>query len=518
MSDTPTPNTKSWQARIGEATDAIAQTFVESMSYDWRLYKVDVAGSIAHATMLEKVGLITGADREAIYAGLKEIEAEIDRDGPKWAGFKPELEDIHMCVESALTERIGEPGRKLHTGRSRNDQVATDLLLWVKSSSATLQESILALEKALVTAASRNAGTVMPCFTHLQRAQPIDAGAELLAWTRMFETDWNRLEKLLSEDSFLYDTFPLGSGAIAGSTLPLDRRVTQSLLEGNDMPTDQELAETPAEWSLRVAQKELQPGEYAYDPFHVRDSSSLDATASRDAACDLIYCCAMIAQHLSRWAEQWIIYMTTEFGFIKIADRYTTSSSMMPQKRNPDMLELIRGRCGNVYGDLFALMTILKGLPIGYNRDLQEDKRIVFRAYDTVSSCLTMAAAIVNSASYDKARIEPTLDRGFLDATSLAEYLVTQGMPFRTAHHVVGTAVARCEKENKHALSQLSVDAFNEVIASTGTKSGATLRVTDDVYTCLGAANVVKRYQSAGAAGGKPFEDQLKTWKERLGV
>ncbi len=221
----------------------------------------------------------------------------------------------------------------------------------------------------------------------------------------------------------------------------------------------------------------------------------------------------MIAQHLSRWAEQWVIYMTTEFGFIKIADRYTTSSSMMPQKRNPDLLELIRGRCGNVYGDLFALMTILKGLPIGYNRDLQEDKRIVFRAYDTVSSCLTMAAAIVNSASYDKARIEPTLDRGFLDATSLAEYLVTQGIAFRTAHHVVGSLVARCEREGKHALAQLPVESFNEAI---GDRSA--VRVTDDVYTCLGAANVVKRYQSAGAAGGKPFEDQLAAWKRRLEV
>ena len=192
---------------------------------------------------------------------------------------------------------------------------------------------------------------------------------------------------------------------------------------------------------------------------------------------------------------------------------------MMPQKRNPDMLELIRGRCGNVYGDLFALMTILKGLPIGYNRDLQEDKRIVFRAYDTVSSCLTMAAAIVNSASYDKERIEPTLDRGFLDATSLAEYLVTKGIPFRTAHHIVGTLVARCEKEGKHALAQLKVDEFNEVISESLKAHGSPcVGVTDEVYTCLGARNVVKRYQSAGAAGGKPFEEQLAAWKKRLGV
>jgi argininosuccinate lyase len=242
--------------------------------------------------------------------------------------------------------------------------------------------------------------------------------------------------------------------------------------------------------------------------------NSIESTASRDRACDFVYACAMIAQHLSRWAEQWIIYMSTEFSFIRIADRYTTSSSMMPQKRNPDMLELIRGRCGNVYGDLFALMTILKGLPIGYNRDLQEDKRIVFRAYDTVSSCLAMATAIVNSAEFIKENIEPTLDRGFLDATSLAEYLVTKGIPFRTAHHIVGTLVAKCEKEQKHALAQLSVDDFNSAIQAHGSAVG----VTDDVYNALGAKNVVKRYQSAGAAGGKPFEDQLAAWKKRLGL
>jgi argininosuccinate lyase len=298
----------------------------------------------------------------------------------------------------------------------------------------------------------------------------------------MFERDDRRLDQVRAKlDEFM----PLGSGAIAGSSLPLDTRVTSEAIFGE---RNHYVRPVP--------------------------TSSIEHTATRDHACDFVYACAMIAQHLSRFAEQWIIYMSTEFGFIKIADRYTTSSSMMPQKRNPDMLELIRGRSGNVYGDLFALMTILKGLPIGYNRDLQEDKRIVFRAYDTVSQCLTMAAAIVNSASYDKERIEPTLDRGFLDATSLAEYLVTQGIPFRTAHHIVGTLVARCEKEGKHALSQLGVDAFNEVISSTGSD----VRVADDVYTCLGAANVVKRYQSAGAAGGKPFEAQLKAWKERLGM
>jgi argininosuccinate lyase len=332
----------------------------------------------------------------------------------------------------------------------------------------------------------------------MQRAQPIAAGAEALAWAAMFEQDITRIITVEGNA----DQSPLGSGAIAGSSLPLDAKETIEHLR--------ELLYNPLSKQSR-------------DEKHFRGTpmSSIERTATRDETLDFLYALTRVAMHLSRWAEQWIIYMTTEFGFIKIADRYTTSSSMMPQKRNPDMLELIRGRCGNVYGDLFALMTILKGLPIGYNRDLQEDKRIVFRAYDTVSQCLTMAAAIVNSASYDKARIEPTLDKGFLDATSLAEYLVTKGIPFRTAHHIVGTLVARCEKEGKHALAQLSVDAFNEVIAASTAhlaSRDAQLRVTDDVYTCLGAANVVKRYQSAGAAGGKPFEDQLAAWKQRLGV
>ena len=490
----PEPS-KSWQARIAESTDALAQSFVESISYDRRLYKHDIAGSIAHATMLAKVGLLTDAERDAIVKGLKEIEAEIDRDGPKWAGFKPELEDIHMCVESELTNRIGEPGRKLHTGRSRNDQVALDMKLWLVDSYRSLSTLIRDLVKSFVDLAKRSADTVMPSFTHLQRAQPVLAGAEALAWVEMFERDFGLLDDFRA---YVTPFMPLGSGAIAGTSLPIDPSETSVQLEA--------LSDNPRKVvSLERAQQ------IAKERFAPRNS--IEHTATRDHALDLVYLCSRLAMHLSRWAEQWIIYMTTEFGFIKIADRYTTSSSMMPQKRNPDMLELIRGRCGNVYGDLFALMTILKGLPIGYNRDLQEDKRIVFRAYDTVSQCLTMAAAIVNSASYDKERIESTLDRGFLDATSLAEFLVIKGIPFRTAHTIVGTLVARCEKEGKHALAQLSVEEFNGVIA---TRSD--VRIDKTVYEALGAHNVVKRYQSAGAAGGKPFEEQLAAWKKRLGI
>lgn len=493
MTDKPTE--KSWQSRISEATDALAASFVESISYDRRIYKQDIAGSIAHATMLAKVGLINDGERDQIIAGLKGIEADIE------AGnfvFDESLEDIHMVVEAELIKRVGEAGKKLHTGRSRNDQVALDLAMWLTASFSSLTVSVGDLIKAFVLLAERSKDVVMPSFTHLQRAQPISAGAEALAWAKMFERDEWRLQQF---NEYVAWFMPLGSGAIAGSSLPIDAIETSFLI------TTARAAETPQNTQIpeAVFRKHLYSGRIP--------TSSIEHTATRDHACDLLYCCAMISQHLSRWAEQWIIYMTTEFGFIKIADRYTTSSSMMPQKRNPDMLELIRGRCGNVYGDLFALMTILKGLPIGYNRDLQEDKRIVFRAYDTVSSCLTMAAAIVNSANYNKEAIEPTLDRGFLDATSLAEYLVTKGIPFRTAHHIVGTLVARCEKEGKTALKQLSVDQFNEVIA---TKSD--VRVTDDIYNALGAHNVVKRYQSAGAAGGKPFEEQLSAWKKRLGM
>ena len=481
---TEKPSEKSWQARIGEATDALAASFVESISYDRRLYKHDIAGSIAHATMLAKVGLINDAERDAIIEGLRGIERDIE------AGnftFDIANEDIHMVIEAALIERIGEPGRKLHTGRSRNDQVALDLSLFLVGAWIDIKAKLTDICKAFIDLADRSRDVVMPSFTHLQRAQPIAAGAEPFAWAVAFDLDKFRYVSGTS--------IPLGSGAIAGTSLPIDPLATvQSLIS-------------------------IYSGDFSNEAPDQAPVSSIYHTATRDNACDFLFALAMISQHLSRWAEQWIIYMTTEFGFIKIADRYTTSSSMMPQKRNPDMLELIRGRCGNVYGDLFALMTILKGLPIGYNRDLQEDKRIVFRAYDMVSSCLTMAAAIVNSASYDKERIEPTLDRGFLDATSLAEYLVTKGVPFRTAHHIVGTLVSHCEKTGKHALGQLSVQDFNTAIETSSKAVGSVgqvVRVDEDVYTCLGARNVVKRYQSAGAAGGKPFEEQLAAWKMRL--
>jgi argininosuccinate lyase len=484
MSDQPPA--KSWQSRIIEATDALAQSFVESISYDRRLYRHDIAGSIAHATMLAKVGLITDHDRDAIEKGLKSIERDIESGN---FHFDESLEDIHMVIEAELIKRIGEPGRRLHTGRSRNDQVATDLALWLREAVRDVWERSQSLIRAFVDLADRSGEIVMPSYTHLQRAQPIFAGAEALTWAWFF--------RYATEDTW-FELFmdmglpfsPLGAGAIAGTSLPIS--VTE---------TSNRLSLVNPEWQLVEG--------------HYPVPTSIALTASRDDALDFLYHLAKLAMHLSRWAEQWIIYSSIEFSFIKTADRYTTGSSMMPQKRNPDMLELIRGRCGTVYGNLFALLTILKGLPIGYNRDLQEDKRHVFQAYDTVSSCLTMAAAIVSSTNFLPENIERTLEKGFLDATSLAEYFVTKGIPFRTAHQIVGSLVARCERENKTALSQLSVDDFRTAAEAAG---GSAATIGQDVFDALGARNVVNRYRSAGAAGGEPFKQQLAEWKKRLGM
>ena len=383
-----------------------------------------------------------------------------------------------MVVEAALIQRIGEPGRRLHTARSRNDQVALDLSLWIKAEAVEIGSKLRDLCRAYVEMAQRSGDIVMPSYTHLQRAQPILAGAECLAWCAMFSRDADRCDRLGAGTGF--EDISLGSGAIAGSSLPIDSAISAELLGYQSSPT-----------------------------------SSIEQTASRDQALEFLFSLSMTSMHLSRWAEQWIIYSSTEFSFIKTADRYTTGSSMMPQKRNPDMLELIRGRCGTVYGDLVALLAICKGLPISYNRDLQEDKRVLFRAYDTVTSCVTMAAAIVGATDFVAANIEPTLDRGFLDATSLAEYFVTKGVPFRTAHQIVGSLVARCEREGKKSLGDLTANDFTQAVSAAGADGS---KVGADVFESLGAKNVVRRYRSAGAAGGAPYSQRLAQWKQRLGL
>ncbi len=470
---------KPWEhAKGGEGSgaDELATRFVESLSYDRRMYRHDIAGSMAHAKMLAKVGLIGGDDLVAIERGLGEIEKEIDAQGDAWPGWKIELEDVHMCIEAALIEKAGDAGRKLHTGRSRNDQVALDLRLWTHEACERLEARHRDLMLAFMALAERDGRIVMPSYTHLQRAQPIVVGGELMAWCEAIGQCAERYAALRSRLSN-----PLGSGAIAGSSLPLDREATTA----------------------------------AFDAvFGVGGvgGSAIEATASRDVAIDLTYAMTMTAMWLSRWAEQWIIYATTEFGFITLDDRYTTGSSMMPQKQNPDMLELIRGRCGNIYGHLVALLTMCKGITIGYNRDLQEDKRQVFAAFDMVCDCLDMAARITRTSRFNEPRIAEGLERGFLDATSLAEYLVTKGVAFRSAHQVVGRLVRACTERGLVQLSQLSVDDFNNACDALA----KTRPVDDDVYDWLGPANVVNRYQTAFNAGQSGFEQQLARWRERL--
>ena len=451
---------KSWQSRMSQAQDALAVDFVESISVDWRLYKYDIAGSLAHAQMLGEVGLIKKKEYQAIKKGLTAIAGEIE------AGefvFNKEHEDIHMVLEAALTERIGEPARKLHTGRSRNDQVALDMRLWARDCAANLADLVTGVQAALVGLAEKDGELVMPGYTHLQRAQPMAAGQMLLAYVEMLERDRERLVAA----GEAANVCPLGAGALAGSTLGLDRARTAELLG-----------------------------------FAAVTRNSVDSVSDRDFVVQLAFACSMTAMHLSRLAEEWILYTSQEFGFIRTEDAYCTGSSMMPQKRNPDMLELIRGRCGGVYGNLMALLTMLKGQPLAYNRDMQEDKKQIFDATDVVGSCLAMAAAVVGHTRLVGERIQAGLDEGYLDATALAEYLVGKGMPFREAHQAVGRLVAKAEWEGK-ALAAMELENLRQSCE----------RIEEDVYEVLGAQNVVKRYATSGAGGREQVRKQVKHWR-----
>ncbi|MEL7087736.1 MAG: argininosuccinate lyase [Planctomycetota bacterium] len=491
MSQKPWEHAKS----SGSEGDPLAARFVSSLDYDKRLYKHDIAGSIAHARMLRKVELITDEDLAAIEAGLLEIESEIDEQGDTWSGWKVELEDVHMCVEAALIEKAGDAGRKLHTGRSRNDQVALDLVMWVRDATLGVGQRLNTLIDAFIGLAERQGMVVMPSYTHLQRAQPIILGGELLAWMEMLD---RAIARLTANPSIAFN--PLGSGAIAGSSLPLDRRQTTDALFGEMTPSPAELKR------IRKEQRLDRKSMAKIINLMFVSGSSIDATATRDSALDFTFGLTMVSQTLSRWAEQWIIYATTEFGFITLDNLYTTGSSMMPQKQNPDMLELIRGKTGQVYGSLMALLTMCKGITIGYNRDLQEDKRHVFAAYDAVCDCLDMAAAIVQTTTFNEERIKAGLNRGYLDATSLAEYLVTKGVPFRTSHQHVGSLVRMAGDLDRHELKKLTLDEMRSECDA----------IEDDVFGWLGPENVVKRYQSAGNAGVSGFEAQFAAWKERL--
>jgi argininosuccinate lyase len=455
---------KSWEKRLGGEPDEITIDFVESLSVDKRLYKYDIVGSIAHSQMLAEQKLITKDEFKQIKDGLVEISQEIAEGRFK---FDKTYEDIHMAIEAALIAKIGEAGKKLHTGRSRNDQVATDIRLWMRDEIELLQAKITLLQKAFVKSAGKYAEDIMPGYTHLQRAQPIVIASYLLSFVEQLERDIIRLKNCRG----LLDVSPLGSGALAGSTLAIDRKSTA---------------------------KQLGFADISYN--------SIDAVSDRDFCAEFIFDCALIATHLSRLAEDWIIYSTGEFGFVQIDEPYCTSSSIMPQKRNPDVLELIRAKTGRIYGSLMAILTILKGQPSGYNRDLQEDKVHIFTASDTIRALLDMACAVVSHTKFDIKKISAGLEKGFLDATSLAEYLVGKGVAFREAHGIIGMLVSICEKQNKK-LAEVSLDEFKQHCGAIGT----------DVYEHLGAGKVVSKYITEGAAGVKQAKEQITYWNKRLG-
>ena len=455
--------TKSWQARLGGEQDALAVDFVESLSVDARLYKYDIAGSIAHAQMLCEQKLISRDDYRQIRQGLVDISESIEA---RRFRFDNRYEDIHMAIEAALIKRIGQAGKKLHTGRSRNDQVALDIRLWTRDQIEIIAELIGLLQKALVKQADRHGSTVMAGYTHLQPAQPILLGSYLLAFVEQLQRDKERFADALVR----VDRCPLGSGAIAGSSLPLDRRRVAELLG-----------------------------------FSSVTRNSIDSVSDRDSCIEFVFACAMTAMHLSRLAEDWIIFSSSQFGFVRIDDAYCTGSSMMPQKRNPDMLELIRGKCSRLYGNLMALLSLMKAQPLTYNRDMQEDKKQLFDAADTIETCLQMTTAIASHVTFDRNRIAKGLDEGFLDATALAEYLVRKGVPFRQAHQIVGGLVKQCEQE-RITLAQVPLEKLK----------GHCEQIEPDVYDVLGAENVVAGYIVEGSAGPAQLQEQLQYWRSEL--
>ena len=410
----PSAADKLWGGRFAESTDALVEAFSESVSFDRRLWKQDIAGSRAHARMLAKVGVISAADAAAIDAGLADIAADIAAGRFEW---KQELEDVHMNIEARLTAKIGEAGKRLHTARSRNDQVATDIRLYVRDAIDELVAGIDALALVLLDLAEREADTIMPGFTHLQIAQPVSFGHHMLAWREQVLRDRSRLLDARRRANVL----PLGSAALAGTVYPIDRHFVAEQL-----------------------------------CFEAVSENSLDAVSDRDFAIEFVSACALAMVHLSRWSEELILWCSPMFAFVSLPDRFTTGSSIMPQKKNPDVPELVRGKTGRVVGDLTALLVLMKGQPLAYNRDNQEDKLPLFDAHDTLSASLRLFTAMLPSLKVDAAVCRAAAFKGFSTATDLADYLVKRGLPFRDAHHAVGSAVAFGVAEGRD-LSQLTL-------------------------------------------------------------
>ena len=414
MSD-ETPTAKLWAGRFTEPTDALVERFTESVSFDRRLAKYDIRGSIAHATMLAEAGVLSREDCDAIVAGLEGIFADVESGAFEW---RASLEDVHMNVESVLTERIGDAGKRLHTGRSRNDQVATGVRLFVRESIEDIAHAIRALQDVILSIAEREAETVLPGFTHLQPAQPITFGHHMLAWFEMLERDAERFAQCRSR----VNRMPLGAAALAGTPYPIDRGLTAHLL-GFDAPC----------------------------------ANSLDAVSDRDFAIEFVSDCALAMVHLSRMSEELVLWASPQFGFVELGDAYCTGSSIMPQKKNPDVPELVRGKSARVIGHLNTLLALMKGQPLAYNRDNQEDKEPLFDTVDTVTDCLRIFAGVLGTLECRRRRMREAARLGHITATDLADYLVRKAVPFRDAHEAVGRAV-RSAVETGRDLSEMTLD------------------------------------------------------------
>ncbi|MAK90393.1 MAG: argininosuccinate lyase [Oceanospirillaceae bacterium] len=431
MSDSSSTNS-SWGGRFSEPVDAFVARYTASVDFDQRMYRQDIQGSVAHAKMLCKVGVLSEQERDDIIRGLEEVRIEIERGDFEWS---VELEDVHMNIEAALTKKIGITGKKLHTGRSRNDQVATDIRLYLRDETDTITAELTRLQQGLVELAEKEADTIMPGFTHLQTAQPVTFGHHLLAWNAMLERDFSRLMDFRKRMNQL----PLGAAALAGTTYPIDRHYTAELL-GFDAPTE----------------------------------NSLDSVSDRDFAIEFCSAASLIMMHLSRFSEELVLWASAQFRFIDLPDRFCTGSSIMPQKKNPDVPELVRGKTGRVYGHMISLLTLMKSQPLAYNKDNQEDKEPLFDTVDTLRDSLRAFADMVPNLISRKDDMREAARRGFSTATDLADYVVHKGIPFRDAHEIVGKAVAYGVQSGKD-LSEMTLEELQQF-------SG---EITEDVFDVL---------------------------------
>lgn len=452
-----------WGGRFTKETDQLVYNFNASISFDKRFYAQDIRGSIAHVMMLARQGILTDSEKEKIIEGLEGILDDVEQGK---LVISDKYEDIHSFVEATLIDRIGEPGKKLHTGRSRNDQVALDMKLYIRDEVHMLDNLVEEILLAILTIMEENVDTYMPGFTHLQKAQPITLAHHMGAYFEMFKRDHERLTDLYRR----MNTCPLGSGALAGTTYPLDREYTARLL-GFEGPT----------------------------------LNSMDGVSDRDYLLELLSSLSIIMMHLSRFSEEVIIWNSNEYQFVEIDDAYSTGSSIMPQKKNPDIAELVRGKTGRVYGALNALLTTMKGIPLAYNKDMQEDKEWAFDAIDTAKGCLTLFAGMLRSMQFNKARMKDSARHGFTNATDAADYLVNHGMPFRDAHGIVGQLVLTCI-DKKIALDELPLEEYQKICPA----------FEKDIYDAISLETCVNKRITTGAPGRMAMEETLAMYKKYM--